>query len=46
MEFLQEVDYEIWSNFHVGNIAWITRESELKFKDRSELKFELNSNRT
>jgi hypothetical protein len=45
MDFLQEVDYEIWSNFHVGNIAWITRESELKFKYRSELKFELNSNR-
>jgi hypothetical protein len=45
MKILQVVELDIWSNFHVDHLDWITTEFELKFKYRSEFEFDLISNR-
>jgi hypothetical protein len=37
MIFLQEVDYDIWRNFHVDHFASIAIEFEGKFKHRTGL---------
>jgi hypothetical protein len=46
MKFSQEVDWDIWRNFHVNNIVWITIGFEWKFKYSSEFELELNLNGT
>jgi hypothetical protein len=33
MKLFHEVDYDIWSNFHVDYLDWIATNFELKFKN-------------
>jgi hypothetical protein len=33
MILFHEVDYEIWSNFHVDHVDWIAKNFELKLKN-------------
>jgi hypothetical protein len=37
MKFLEEVDWTIWSNFHVDHLDWIGTDFELKFKNNPGL---------